>query len=99
MTSPLNQVDQATITQTLSAFETTMADVNAADQSVDAVSSSVPWTGDAATQYRNSLAEWRTGLNDVRRGLEMLRTAMTQHLNISSNVEDEAAQNARWYTN
>lgn len=92
-----NTVDEATIAATLNAFESTMAAVNGAMQSVDAVGSSVPWTGVAATQYRNSLTEWVGGVQTVRNGLEQLRTAMTTHLNISSNTEDEAAQNAQWY--
>ncbi|MFG2042306.1 WXG100 family type VII secretion target [Dactylosporangium sp. NPDC048998] len=98
MTNPLaNTVDDATITATLHAFETTMAQVNAAIQSVDAVSGSVQWTGVAATTYRNSLAEWIGGVQQVRSGLEQLQTAMTQHLNISTNTEDEAATNAKWF--
>lgn len=92
-----NTVDEATITATLNAFESTMAAVNGAMQSVDAVGSSVPWTGVAANQYRTSLADWVSGVQTVRSGLEQLRTAMTTHMNISSNTEDEAAQNAQWY--
>lgn len=98
MTSPLaNAVDDATITATLNAFESTMAQVNASIQSVDAVSSAVPWSGVAATNYRNSLAEWIGGVQVVRSGLEQLRTAMTQHLNLSTNAEDEAASHANWF--
>ncbi|MEV6810736.1 hypothetical protein [Micromonospora sp. NPDC051296] len=92
-----NQVDDATIVNTLNAFETTMANVNAALQSVEAVGSSVPWTGVAANQYRTALQDWSAGVIRVRNGLEQLRTAMTQHLSISSNAEDEASQHAQWY--
>src|SRR5882672_935075 len=99
MTNPLaNSVDDATITATLNAFESTMAQVNAAIQSVDAVSGSVQWTGVAATSYKNSLAEWIGGVQNVRSGLEQLHTAMSQHLNVSTNAEDEAAVNAKWFT-
>jgi uncharacterized protein YukE len=98
MTSPLtNTVDDATISATLNAFESTMANVNAAIQSVDAVSSSVQWTGVAANSYRTSLADWIQGVQNVRSGLEQLRTAMTQHLNVSTNAEDEAASHAKWF--
>ncbi|MET7424485.1 hypothetical protein [Dactylosporangium sp. NPDC005555] len=98
MTTPMsNTVDDATIRATLNAFEVTMADVNAAMQAVDAVSASVQWSGEAANRYRTSLADWITGVKQVRDGLEQLRTAMSQHLNISSNAEDEASTNAQWY--
>lgn len=98
MSSPMsNTVDDATIRATLSAFEATMADVNAAMQTVDAIGASVQWSGEAANRYRTSLADWITGVRQVQDGLEMLRTAMTQHLSISSNAEDEASANAQWY--
>jgi uncharacterized protein YukE len=92
-----NQVDEATIRATLNAFEQTMANVNAAMQSVDAVSSSVPWTGVAANVYRNSLAKWIDGVITVRNGLEQLRTAMSSHLHVSTNAEDEAAAMSQWH--
>ncbi|GGM63382.1 hypothetical protein ACFFX1_14205 [Dactylosporangium sucinum] len=98
MTTPLgNSVDEYTITQTLNAFETTMANVNAAIQAVEAVGSSVPWTGVAANKYRTSLSDWINGVQTVKNGLEQLRSSMTQHLSISSNAEDESAQHAQWY--
>jgi hypothetical protein len=99
MGQPLpNTVDEATIRATLAAFETTMANTNAAIQSVEAVSSSVPWTGNAANQYRAALQGWLNGILRVRQGLEMLRQAMSTHLSVSSTAENEAASMARWYT-
>jgi len=94
---PQNQVDEQTIRLTLDAFEQTMARTNAAIQSVDSVSSSVPWQGVAANQYRTALSEWTGGVRKVQSGLEMLRSAMTSHLNVSTNAEDEAASMAKWY--
>ncbi|MET7394112.1 hypothetical protein ABZS66_11515 [Dactylosporangium sp. NPDC005572] len=98
MTAPLaNEVDEAAIRQLLDAFEVTMADVNAADASVNAVSGSTPWHGEAANQYRRALSDWLQGLAKVRNGLEQLRTAMTEHLHVSTNAEDESASQAKWY--
>lgn len=96
MTQP-NEVDEASIRQLLSAFEVAMADCNAADRSVDAVSGSTPWHGDAAVRYMQELQNWRGGLAKVRNGLEQLRASMTQHLQVSANAEQESASHAKWY--
>lgn len=92
-----NQVDEETIRQTLSAFETAMANTNAAIQSVESVSSSVPWTGEAATRYRTALTDWMAGVRTVQEGLTNLENSMSTHLNVSGNAENEAAANAKWY--
>jgi uncharacterized protein YukE len=97
--SMVNQVDEATIRQTLDAFEQAMANTNAARQSVDAVSSSVPWHGDAAARYRDALANWLTGLGEVQKGLTDLQSAMSNHLHISANAEDTAASHSNWHIN
>ena len=93
----LNAVDKKTINDTLTAFEDTMANTNAAIQAVEAVSSSVPWQGEAAVRYRQALNNWVGGVQQVRNGLEQLRQSMTQHLHISSNAEEEAATMSQWY--
>ncbi|MEU5552605.1 MULTISPECIES: hypothetical protein [unclassified Micromonospora] len=92
-----NEVDEQTIRQLLSAFEVAMANCNAADASVDAVNSSMQWHGEARTLYGQELSNWRGGLNQVRNGLEMLRTAMGQYLQATSNAELETSSHSRWY--
>jgi uncharacterized protein YukE len=99
MGQPLpNTVDGDQIRRVLlPAFEQAMADTNAASQAVDAVSSSVPWHGRAAEQYRNALQGWREGLTTVQNGLNDLSTSMATHFNISDNAEAESASHAKWY--
>jgi uncharacterized protein YukE len=92
-----NSVDDPTIQQVISAFEVAMADVNAAQSAVDAVSGSMPWQGVAAGEYRNALANWTGGLNKVKQGLQMLDTSMQEHWHISGDAEDMNVDDAKWY--
>ena len=96
MTQPL-VVDEKTIRDTLTEFEDAFATCSAARMSVDAISSSLPWTGEAATRYRNATQAWMDGLRSVEKGLDMLRSAMTQHLGISANTEELNASHAEWH--
>ena len=93
-----NQVDEQTIRAMMAAMETCMANTNTAIQSVDAVGSSVPWQGVAASRYRAALQDWVTGAHRVRSGLEQLRQAMNTHHSVSSDAEHEATSMANWYT-
>jgi uncharacterized protein YukE len=92
-----NAVHDPTIQNLISAFEVAMADTNAAQASVDAVSGSMPWQGIASTEYRNALANWISGLNKVKQGLQMLDSSMQQHLHISGDTEDMNTDDAKWY--
>jgi uncharacterized protein YukE len=96
MTQP-NTVDEGTIQATLAAFQTAMAQTNAAIASVEAVSTSVPWRGEASTRYRDALASWMSGVRDVQAGLTALETAMNSHLRISSGAESESTALSNWY--
>lgn len=96
MTQP-NSVHDPTIQQLVNAFEVAMANTNAAQSAVDAVSGSMQWQGVAANEYRNALANWISGLNKVKQGLQMLDTSMQQHLQLSGSTEDMNTDDARWY--
>lgn len=92
-----NEVNGRTIQTLLDQMEATTANCNAAQQSVDAVGSSLQWRGEAAVQYRNALAGWNNGMRKVQNGLKLLNQAMADHLRVSANTEDMQVEDATWY--
>jgi uncharacterized protein YukE len=93
-----NEVDEATITSTITQMNAADGDCDAAQRSVDATSSylAANWTGVARDRYISSIQQWQDGLNNVKRGLMMLNTAMTSHYHNSANLEADNSNLASW---
>jgi hypothetical protein len=73
----VRRVDDGTIANLVSAFETAMVNTNAAQESVDAIGGALNWSGNAANQYRDVLAGRISGLHKMQQGLDGLGQALT----------------------
>lgn len=94
----LNNVDEATIRQTIQQLTTADAECDAAQRSVTNTTSYLManWSGEAAGQFADSIAGWQAGLSNVILGLRQLNGAMNDHYQNTHVVEQDNTNLATW---
>jgi uncharacterized protein YukE len=93
-----NQVDLVGVQNMVDAFDTAMADCNAAQMAIDSTQSFVTsnWVGGASDRYINALQAWENGLGKVKGALELIRSQMEQFGGSAHSVEEYAIDRASW---
>jgi len=94
-------VNAATTTALLNAFETAKEDQQMASSAVNNAASALRsgWSGEAATAFVNSIGRWLDGLEVVRNAMITLQDNMAAFARSNTRTEDDVLADASTWMN